>query len=313
MQIFLISKSKEKSQTLTLGPVALIMGIMLIIVAGLLVFHAGSLHALKLTRGSFKDMYSQTAPLWSQEIDMQQQMLDQAQENAEKNLDALAARLSKLQSHVMRLDALGSRLADMADLNEIEFDINSTPGLGGPRSISTHGTMEVSDFLSALEELNIKIQDRAEKLAAMESMLIDRTLQSQTIPTGSPTTDGWVSSLFGMRADPISGKMEFHGGIDYAGKTGSPILAVASGIVTWSGVRYGYGNMVEINHGNGYQTRYAHNKKNLVVVGQKIDQGQVIALMGSSGRATGPHVHFEVVHNGKAVNPKKYISLKSRL
>jgi murein DD-endopeptidase MepM/ murein hydrolase activator NlpD len=310
MQLFLISKSKKKSQSLTFGPVALSACLVLSVAAGLLIFHAGSMYAMNLTKGSFKELYSQTAPLWSQEIDMQQQMLDQAQENAEKNLDALAARLSKLQSHVMRLDALGSRLADMADLNEIEFDINSTPGLGGPKPVDIHGTMEVSDFLVALEELNSKIQDRGEKLAAMESMLIDRTLQSQTIPTGSPTNEGWVSSLFGMRADPITGKMEFHGGIDYAGKSGSPILAVASGIVTWSGVRYGYGNMVEINHGNGYQTRYAHNKKNLVVVGQKIDQGQVIALMGSSGRATGPHVHFEVVNNGKAVNPKKYISLK---
>ena len=170
--------------------------------------------------------------------------------------------------------------------------------------------MEVSDFLVALEELNYKIEDRAEKLSAMESMLIDRTLQRQTIPTGSPTKGGWVSSLFGKRADPITGKIEFHAGVDYAGKSGSPILAVASGIITWSGARYGYGNVVEINHGNGYQTRYAHNKKNLVVVGQKVDQGQVIALMGSTGRSTGSHVHFEVLNNGKAVNPKKYISLQ---
>lgn len=310
MQIFLISKSRKKSQTLTLGPVALCVCLILSVVTGLFIFHAGSLHALNLTRGSFKDLYSQTAPIWSQEIDLQQQMLDSAQENAEKNLDALATRLSKLQSHVMRLDALGSRLADMADLSEIEFDVSYTPGLGGPKSIDTHGTMQVSDFLKALDDLDSKIRDRAEKLSAMESMLIDRTLQSQTIPTGSPTNDGWVSSLFGMRADPLTGKMEFHGGVDYAGKRGSPILTVASGIVTWSGVRYGYGNMVEINHGNGYQTRYAHNKKNLVVVGQKVEQGQVIALMGSSGRATGPHVHFEVVSNGKVVNPKKYISLK---
>ena len=121
MQIFLISKSRKKSQTLTLGPVALCVCLILSVVIGLFIFHAGSIHALNLTRGSFKDLYSQTAPIWSQEIDLQQQMLDSAQENAEKNLDALAARLSKLQSHVMRLDALGSRLADMADLNEIEF------------------------------------------------------------------------------------------------------------------------------------------------------------------------------------------------
>jgi murein DD-endopeptidase MepM/ murein hydrolase activator NlpD len=310
MQLFLISKSRKKSQSFTFGPATLCVCLVISIATGLLVFHAGGHYALNLTRSSFKDLYSQTAPLWSQEIEVQQEMLNQVQDNASKNLDALAARLSKLQAHVMRLDALGSRLANMADLNEIDFDINSAPGLGGPQPVNLHGSMEVSDFLVALEELNSKLQDRAEKLSAMESMLIDRTLQNQTIPTGSPTMDGWISSLFGMRTDPITGKMEFHGGIDYAGKTGSPILTVASGIVTWSGVRYGYGNMVEVNHGNGYQTRYAHNKEILVVVGQKVEQGQVVALMGSSGRATGPHVHFEVVNNGKAVNPKKYISLK---
>ena len=310
MQLFLISKSRKKSLTLTVGPVALSVCLVLCITAGILIFHAGGQHTLNITRGSFKDLYNQTAPLWSQEIEAQKQMLSQAQDNAEKNLDALAARLSTLQSHVMRLDALGSRLAAMADLKEIEFDINSTPGLGGPKSFTSHNTMEVADFLDALENLDFKIQDRTEKLSAMESMLIDRTLQRQTIPAGSPTKQGWISSLFGKRADPITGKVEFHSGIDYAGKSGSPILAVASGIVTWSGVRYGYGNVVEINHGNGYQTRYAHNKKNLVVVGQKVDQGQVIALMGSTGRSTGSHVHFEVVNNGKAVNPKKYISLQ---
>ncbi len=310
MQLLLISKLRKNSRSFTFGPATLCVCLILSITAGLLVFHAGSLYALNLTRGSFKNLYTQTAPIWNQEIEVQQQMLNQARENAEKNLDALAARLSKLQAHVMRLDALGSRLADMANLTEIEFDITSSLGVGGPKPENMHGSMEVSDFLVALEELNTKIQDRSEKLTAMESMLIDRTLQNQTLPTGSPSMDGWISSLFGKRTDPITGKMEFHGGIDYAGKSGSPILSVASGIVTWSGVRYGYGNMVEINHGNGYQTRYAHNKKNLVVVGQKVDQAQIIALMGSSGRATGPHVHFEVVNNGKAVNPKKYISLK---
>lgn len=310
MQLFLLSKSRKKSLSFTFGPVSLCVCLVLSIAMGLLVFHAGSLYALNLTRGSFLNLYTQTAPIWSQEIDVQQQMLNQAKENAEKNLDALATRLSKLQAHVMRLDALGSRLAGMADLNEIEFDITSTPGLGGPKPGNSHGSMEVSDFLDSLEQLSLKIQDRSEKLAAMESMLIDRTLQNQTMPAGSPTMDGWISSLFGMRTDPLTGKKEFHGGIDYAGKSGSPILAVASGIVTWSGIRYGYGNMVEINHGNGYQTRYAHNKKNLVVVGQKVDKGQIIGLMGSSGRSTGTHVHFEVVNNGKTVNPKKYISLK---
>ncbi len=309
MQIVLISKSRSKSRTLTLGPRALGVCLMFALVLGLIIFHAGNLFALNTTRNSLKSLYAQTAPIWSQELEAQQLMLDNAKENAEKNLDALATRLSKLQAHVMRLDALGSRLADMADLNEIEFNIDETPGLGGPKPPEPQGSMEVSDFISSLEKLNFKIRDRSEKLAAMESMLIDRTLQNQTLPAGNPTNDGWVSSLFGKRTDPITGKIEFHEGIDFAGKMGSSILAVASGIVTWSGARYGYGNMVEINHGNGYQTRYAHNKKNLVVVGQKVEKGQVIALMGSSGRSTGSHVHFEVVKNGKAVNPKKISSL----
>jgi len=279
--------------------------VVLSLVCGLLVFHAGSQYALNLTRGSIKNLYTQTTPIWNQELEIQQKMLEDVQDNATKNLDALATRLSKLQSHVMRLDALGSRLASMADLHEIDFDISSTPGLGGPQPEQNRSSMEVTDFLSALQGLSSKIQDRSEKLSAMESMLIDSTLQSQTIPTGSPTLDGWVSSLFGKRTDPMTGRVEYHDGIDYAGKSGSPILAVASGIVTWSGVRHGYGNIVEINHGNGYQTRYAHNKKNIVVVGEKVDKGQIIALMGSSGRSTGTHVHFEVVNNGKAVNPKR--------
>ena len=310
MQLFLISKTKKKSLSISFGPVSLCIGLIASIAVGVVVFHAGSLYALKLTKGSFKNLYSQTAPIWNQEIEAQQVLLEQAKDNAEKNLDALATRLSKLQAHVMRLDALGSRLAAMADLNDIDFDINTTPGVGGPHSQQLHNTMEVSDFLGSLEEVSYKVQDRAEKLAAMESMLIDRTLRKQTMPTGSPTKVGWISSLFGMRNDPRTGKMEFHGGVDYAGKEGSPILAVGTGIVTWSGIRYGYGNMVEINHGNGYQTRYAHNKKNMVVVGQKVDKGQVIALMGSTGRATGPHVHFEVLNDGKVVDPRKYISLK---
>jgi murein DD-endopeptidase MepM/ murein hydrolase activator NlpD len=309
MQLFLISATRKKILSITLGTVSLCVYLVLSLVCSLLVFYAGSQYSLDLTRDSIKEMYTQVAPVWNQELLIQQNTLSRVQDDALNNLDALATRLSKLQAHVMRLDALGSRLASMADINEIDFDIESIPGLGGPKPISDRSSMKVNDFLSALEELGVKIQDRSEKLAAMESMLIDRTLQDQTVPAGRPTTNGWISSLFGERADPITGKIEFHDGIDYAGKSGSPLLAVASGIITWSGVRYGYGNLIEINHGNGYHTRYAHNKENIVFVGQKVDKGQVIGLMGSTGRSTGTHVHFEVIHNGKAVNPQKYNSL----
>jgi murein DD-endopeptidase MepM/ murein hydrolase activator NlpD len=194
-------------------------------------------------------------------------------------------------------------------MEDIDFDVLDTPGIGGPAPDGLQESIEISDFIKSLDELKAKIEDRGEKLTAMESMLIDQVLQDQTIPAGRPITSGWVSSLFGTRADPMTGKREFHEGMDFAGKAGLPVVSVASGIVTWSGKRYGYGDLVEINHGNGYQTRYAHNKKNLVVVGQKVEKGQMIAVMGSSGRSTGTHLHFEVVQNGKQVNPEKYIKV----
>jgi murein DD-endopeptidase MepM/ murein hydrolase activator NlpD len=309
MQLFLITKSKNKSLSFSLGPTSLCVCLTIAVVSGFGIFNAGVNYMMDSTRGSFKTLYAQTAPVWSKEIEVQQRTLNELQKNAENSLDALATKLSKLQARVMRLDALGSRLADFVDFNDIDFDISVSPGLGGREPKDPLVSMQVEDFVAALEELNYKIQDRAEKLAAMESMLIDRTIQNQ-IPSGFPTEDGWISSTYGRRLDPISGKMQFHEGVDFAGRAGSSIETVASGLVTWSGYRYGYGNMVEINHGNGYQTRYAHHKKNLVVVGQKVDKGQVIALMGDTGRATGPHVHFEVVKNGTSINPIQYTSSK---
>ena len=309
MQIILIRKNNTSSRAINLGPYGVLACFAVVLISALVIFISGKSYSIELTRSSLENLYSSAAPDWAREIKEQKAMLAQAQENAEKNLDALATRLSQMQAHIMRLDALGSRLADMAEIEDINFDVGSTPGIGGPKPATAQGSMKVEDFVAALEALDSKIQDRADKLAAIESMLIDRSLQDETMPVGKPIDKGWVSSLFGKRTDPITGKIEFHEGIDYAGKSGSPVLAVASGIVTWSGMRYGYGNMVEINHGNGYQTRYAHNNKNLVTVGQKVEKGQTIALMGSSGRATGPHVHFEVVSNGRAIDPRKLRSL----
>lgn len=228
----------------------------------------------------------------------------------EKSLDAMASRLSLLQGHVMRLDALGSRLATMADLQDIEFGVENPPGMGGPEAGTDQVSINLPDFLTTLDQLESTLQDRAEKLRVMESMLIDQSLQEQTSPAGRPAKGGWLSSLYGYRTDPLSGKREFHQGLDFAGKPNTPITAAAAGIVIWSGPRYGYGNLVEVSHGNGYVTRYAHNEKNLVNVGEKVEKGEVIALMGNSGRSTGTHVHFEVVRHGKHLDPRKFISLK---
>lgn len=210
----------------------------------------------------------------------------------------------------MRIDALGSRLADMAELDDIDFDALSSPGMGGPISDNEQQSLGFSDIQHTLDDIEMLLNDRREKLTAMESMLMDRALQEQILPKGRPALGGWMSSLYGYRTDPITGKKELHQGVDFAGKSETPITAVGAGIVIWSGVRYGYGNLVEISHGNGYTTRYAHNKKNLVIVGEKVEKGEIIALMGASGRSTGTHVHFEVLRHGRHVNPNKYLSLK---
>jgi murein DD-endopeptidase MepM/ murein hydrolase activator NlpD len=272
-------------------------------------FHIGSKIAASQAEVSYSELDAQKDNQWQRELSKQQADIDAAKNIAEKNLDALSARLSTLQAHLLRLDALGSRLIEIADMSDKEFNMLEPPGLGGPLLITEQTSLGVIDFVEALQAVSQSIEDRSEKFMAMESMLLDSNIQSQILPEGSPVTGGWTSSLFGWRTDPISGKKGFHDGIDFAGRTGSNVSSVAAGIVTWSGNDSGYGKMVEISHGNGYVTRYAHNKKNLVAVGDKVEKGQKIAVMGSSGRSTGPHVHFEVVHNGRHVNPRKFVSI----
>ena len=270
------------------------------------IYQLGAHHGIEQSQQKISNFQSEAGSLWEREIEEQQTLVKEAREDAEKHLDAMASRVSNLQSHILRLNALGSRLAKMAELDELEFDSGKAPGIGGPSPTISVGN-SVPDFLTSLEQLSLDIQDREEKLTALETLLINRSLESKTLPKGSPLKKGWISSTFGWRTDPITGKKEFHEGMDFAGRAGTEITVAGAGIVTWSAKRDGYGNTVEVDHGNGYVTRYAHNKENLVKVGDRVEKGQVIALIGSTGRSTGLHVHFEVLHNGKPINPKKFI------
>lgn len=247
------------------------------------------------------------------ELDAQRVRLANETRKAEENLNALALRLGQLQAHVIRLDALGQRLTSMAKLDKGEFDFEHQPAQGGPDSDAQSSPMKVPDFVTALNDLAAQLDDRGRQLSVLETMLMNRNLRAEVMPAGRPVKHGWLSSYFGMRTDPFTGRRAFHSGLDFAGKMGSDVVAVAAGVVTYAGKRSGYGNLVEINHGNGYSTRYGHNSKILVSVGQTIKKGQVIAKMGSTGRSTGPHVHFEVLINGHAVNPKKYIQASNGL
>lgn len=275
----------------------------------LCLFLAGAEFGSRSSTMYIADVKNQTNSLWYRELNEQKQTLESVRRHAEKSLDAMASRLSILQGHVLRIDALGARLADMADLKDIEFGVLNTPGMGGPAP-AQQDSQSMFELTNTLDNIEKVILDRREKLSAMESMLIDRALHDQIHPRGRPALGGWMSSLYGYRSDPLSGKKEFHQGVDFAGKPDTPITAVGAGIVIWSGLRYGYGNLVEISHGNGFTTRYAHNRKNLVAVGEKVEKGEIIALMGASGRSTGTHVHFEVLRHGKHLNPNRYLSLK---
>jgi len=242
------------------------------------------------------------------ELEQQRAEIIEAKRDAEENLNALTLRLGKMQAHVIRLDALGQRLTRIAGLDNGEFDFSSPPAQGGPEENSVMANaIELPDFMSQLDELNEQLDDREKQLSVLEAMIMNRNLQAEVLPAGRPIAKGWLSSKYGIRNDPFTGKPEFHKGVDLAGKEGSDIFSVAAGVVTWAGKRYGYGNLVEINHGNGYVTRYGHCKKVLVHVGDTVKKGQLISKMGSTGRSTGPHVHFEVWVNGKTVDPTKYL------
>jgi murein DD-endopeptidase MepM/ murein hydrolase activator NlpD len=245
---------------------------------------------------------------WQGMVEVQQTEIAEARRSAQADLDALTLRIGKMQAQMLRLNALGERLVDQGSLDKEEFDFDAVPAVGGPGGSEAVQSVPLADFLSMLDTLDNEMQDREQKLSVLESLLMSRSLHERVMPSGKPVADGWLSSKYGKRNDPFTGKQNFHKGLDFAGKKGSEVTTVGDGVVSWAGKRSGYGNLIEINHGNGYTTRYGHNQKHLVQVGDKVKKGQQIALMGSTGRSTGPHVHFEVLQNGKTVNPSKYIA-----
>jgi murein DD-endopeptidase MepM/ murein hydrolase activator NlpD len=249
---------------------------------------------------------------WEQELLQQQLELKRVQRVARNELEALTVRMARMQARLIRLDALGERVLNVAKLDENEFDFSQPPAMGGPVIDDQGEPYGPPEFIQVLDQLAQQIEDREQQLDIMAGLLVNRQLQNELSVTGTPVVKGWMSSKYGNRTDPFNGRRAWHNGVDFAGKLGSEVVAVASGVVTWSDKRSGYGLMVEINHGGGYVTRYAHCKENLVGVGEVVKKGQAIALMGSSGRSTGPHVHFEVYKNGKPENPAAYIARADR-
>ncbi len=227
---------------------------------------------------------------------------------AERRLESMTLLLAELQSRVTRLDAVGVNLTQNAGLEPGEFNFNMAPAVGGPLTTSQEDARELIPALEGeLVALSTVLDDREVQLDILSELIQGEQVKSEATPSGRPILSGWLSSRYGTRIDPFSGKKAWHEGVDFAGKAGSNIVAVASGVVSWSGERNGYGKMVEVAHGDGVITRYAHNQENLVKVGDMVRRGDVLALMGNSGRSTGPHVHFEVHKNGRPVDPASYL------
>ncbi|HSM29395.1 MAG TPA: M23 family metallopeptidase [Woeseiaceae bacterium] len=244
----------------------------------------------------------------NEELHRAREQIDTIRQENEDTLDAMAIRIAQMNARMIRLDALGRRLTDMANLEDGEFDFDEPPAMGGPEEpVSTGSNVAVPDVVEAMQTLDQQLDNREAQLGVLESVIANQNLKERVYPQGRPVSSGWISSYFGKRTDPFTGKPANHTGIDFAGKSGAQVVAVADGVVTWSSKRYGYGLMVEINHGNGYTTRYAHNSENLVAIGDEVRKGQVVALMGDTGRATGPNLHFEVLRDGRRMNPVNFI------
>jgi murein DD-endopeptidase MepM/ murein hydrolase activator NlpD len=269
-----------------------------------LVFAAGLLAGRALQPASDEELFAELR----ESLQVQLDEVEAIREQAGRNVDALAARLGQMSAHIIRLDALAQRLVTMAGLEDGEFNFGAQPAQGGPEPMENEASMQSGEITLLLDELHGQIQDRSRQLDVLEALLFNRRLTDDVRPEGRPTRGGWMSSGYGFRNDPFTGKRAFHSGLDFVSPPGSDVLAVAAGVVIYSGKRANYGNMIEIDHGDGLVTRYAHNKENLVSPGDAVKKGEVIALVGSTGRSTAPHVHLEVLQHGRHVNPRQYVN-----
>ncbi len=238
-------------------------------------------------------------------LEQKQAELAKVQQESQAQVNAMAARLGELQAQATRLNALGERLTEMGKLKDGEFDFNEPVGVGGgDEPTQDMPAKELKDSLGQLEQ---QFSTSGQQLNVLASLLFDHQLEQNAVPSRMPIRNTYITSTFGVRADPFDGGSVFHKGIDFHASVGDPVMTVADGVVSFAGVRRGYGNVVEVDHGNGYVTRYAHNSRLVVKVGDLVRAGQQIAKAGSTGRSTGAHVHFEVWKDGKVMNPRGFL------
>ncbi|HWK52850.1 MAG TPA: M23 family metallopeptidase [Hyphomicrobiales bacterium] len=304
MKIILVDEKHGASRSLMIrGWVKAALGLCLLGLPAILGYYGYQLaegRHLKLSK-------DEAAQAWADGLKEQQADLDRVKAETQTQLQALTIRLANLQARLIRLDALGERLTNAAGLDDGEFDFSQGPSVGGPES-DTAVSFQQPDFVKELDRLAEQIESRQQQLDLLDTIMIEREHQEEFAVGGRPVGVGYISSGYGRRLDPFTGKVAWHQGLDFAtGKTGEDVFAVAAGVVKFAGDTPGYGKLVQIDHGNGIETLYGHSQKLLVKEGDVVKKGQVITLSGSTGRSSGPHVHFEVHKNGRVVDPSSYI------
>ena len=235
---------------------------------------------------------------------------------SQTHLDIYAVQLGEMQARIMRLDAQSERLSKLAgDKPAAHDEIPSTKkkalikplsaGQGGP--LVRNSPLSEADLQKYIAELMAKVEADTDRFSSLEAKLLQQSVLKDTLPNSSPVAVAFNSSSYGWRIDPFNGEKAFHEGLDFPGATGTAINATAGGIVTFAGQTPDYGKLVKIEHGSGLETRYGHSSKLLVKVGDRVEKGQEIAEMGSTGRSTGPHLHYEIRLNGNVLDPRQYL------
>lgn len=307
MNIILVSDSLAKSRHVTLSQTQVFLLALGILMAGFFLAMATYVVTMKFST-DLRNPY-----LRSLLTALHQEDQRRSESEMRDNLNALAVKLGELQARIMRLDAFGERLARAAGIKPSEFRFDEKPGQGGAApSPAFSRDLTLPEFRQKLDEISRILDDRTDKMGVLDSVFIDDRLARKTIPTTLPVDQGYYSSNYGYRIDPISGRSAFHTGVDIIASPGTPVMAAAGGVVATAEFHPEYGNTVEIDHDNGLVTRYAHLLRSSVKVGDVVMKGQPIAKVGNTGRTTGPHLHFEVREKGVPLNPNRFLALDSK-
>jgi murein DD-endopeptidase MepM/ murein hydrolase activator NlpD len=300
VNIILVSDSLAKSRSVTLSQTQVALIALGILAAGFMLatvtYFATMQFAVDLRNPYLRSLVST----------LHQDEMKRSESETRDNLNALAVKVGELQARILRLDAFGERLAKAAGIKREEFRFDEKPGQGGPAPAGGRD-LSMSEFQHMLDDIALTLDDRGDKLGVLDSLLMNDRLARKTVPTTLPIATGYYSSNFGQRLDPFTGRATFHTGVDLMAPPGTPVLAAAGGVVAQVGWHEEYGNIVDVDHDNGLTSRYAHLSKSLVRVGDVVLKGQTIAQVGATGRATGPHLHFEVRENGIPLNPNRFL------